>query len=114
MKGGTLTQRVVWALTGAVAVFVAALALLAYLTFDQMEDGLVDQILTTETERVAQHVAADSQFLPPQGARELGGSMRAWLHQGAVQDAMPEQLEGLPPGLQIGRASRRGRVGQYG
>src|SRR3546814_10075072 len=77
MKGGTLTQRVVWALTGAVAVFVAALALLAYLTFDQMEDGLVDQILTTETERVAQHVAADSQFLPPQGARELGGSMRA-------------------------------------
>src|SRR3546814_7263938 len=31
MKGGTLTQRVVWALTGSVAVFVAALAFLAYL-----------------------------------------------------------------------------------
>jgi len=101
MKGGTLTQRVVWALTGAVAVFVAALALLAYLTFDQMEDGLVEQILTTETDRVAQHVAADPQFLPPHGARELGGSMRAWLHQGAVRDDMPAELDGLPPGLHL-------------
>jgi len=101
MKGGTLTQRVVWALTGAVAVFVAALALLAYLTFDQMEDGLVDQILTTEASRVAQHVAADPQFLPSQGARELGGSMRAWLHDGAVQDDMPAQLNSLSPGLHL-------------
>ncbi len=39
-SGGTLTQRVVWALTGTVALFVTALALLAYLTFDQMEDDL--------------------------------------------------------------------------
>jgi len=101
MKGGTLTQRVVWALTGAVAVFVAALALLAYLTFDQMEDGLVEQILTTETDRVAQHVAVDAQFLPPHGARELGGSMRAWLHDGPAQDDMPTQLEGLSPGLHL-------------
>jgi len=99
MKGGTLTQRVVWALTGAVAVFVAALALLAYLAFDQMEDGLVEQILTTEADRVAQHVATDPQFLPPHGARELGGSMRAWLHHGPVRDDMPAQLEALPPGL---------------
>ena len=101
MKGGTLTQRVVWALTGAVAVFVAALALLAYLAFDQMEDGLVDQILTTEAERVAQHVAADTQYLASQGARELGGSMRAWLHDGQVQDDMPAQLQGLAPGLHL-------------
>ncbi len=45
--GGTLTQRVVWALTGTVALFVTALALLAYLTFDQMEDDLVNDILNT-------------------------------------------------------------------
>ncbi|MBV7481523.1 HAMP domain-containing sensor histidine kinase [Bordetella sp. BOR01] len=101
MRGGTLTQRVVWALTGAVTVFVAALALLAYLAFDQMEDGLVDQILTTEAERVAQHVAAEAQFLPPHGARELGGSMRAWLQDGQVPDDMPAQLQGLSPGLHL-------------
>ena len=44
---GTLTQRVVWALTGTVALFLTALALLAYLTFDQMEDDLVNDILNT-------------------------------------------------------------------
>ncbi|MCD0502189.1 sensor histidine kinase [Bordetella petrii] len=99
MKQGSVTQRVVWALTGAVAVFVAALALLAYLTFDQMEDGLVNQILTTEAQRVAQHVATDPDFLDTRGLKELGGSMRAWLRDTAVPADMPEQLQGLAPGL---------------
>lgn len=42
---GSLTQRVVWALTGSVALFVTALVLLSYLTFDKMEDDLVNDIL---------------------------------------------------------------------
>src|SRR3546814_16093258 len=66
-----------------------------------MEDGLVDQILTTEAERVAQHVADDPQFLPFHGARELGGSMRVWLRDGAAQDDMPAQFEALSPGLHL-------------
>lgn len=99
MTSGTLTQRVVWALTGSVVIFVVAMALLVYYTFDEMEDDLVEQILTTETARVAQHVAADPHFLPDRGARELGGSMRAWLHNGQVRDDMPAPLQGLSIGL---------------
>ena len=69
---GTLTQRVVWALTGTVALFVTALALLAYLTFDQMEDDLVNDILNTEMDRLVQHARVSDEFLPRRGPRVLG------------------------------------------
>lgn len=99
---GTLTQRVVWALTGIVSVFVTVLALLTYLTFDQMEDDLVNDILTTETERVIQHLAVEPAYVPDRGSRELGGAMHAWLHvPGEVDDDMPEPLRGLDNGLHL-------------
>lgn len=100
--GGTLTQRVVWALTGTVALFVTALALLAYLTFDQMEDDLVNDILNTEMDRLVQHARTSDQFLPRHGARELGGSMRAWLGaDGEAPAGMPEEIRGLDNGLHL-------------
>ena len=68
---GTLTQRVVWALTGTVALFVTALALLAYLTFDQMEDDLVNDILTTEMDRLVQHARVSDEFY-------LGADRACW------------------------------------
>ncbi len=99
---GTLTQRVVWALTGIVSVFVTVLALLSYITFDQMEDDLVNDILTTETERVIQHLAAEPAYVPDRGSREQGGSMHAWLHvPGEVDDDMPDLLRGLDNGLHL-------------
>lgn len=98
----TLTQRVVWALTGTVAVFVTALALLSYLTFDQMEDDLVNDILTTETQRLAEHITADDGFLPRRGGRELGGAMRAWIRPAPDEgDELPEPLRELDPGLHL-------------
>lgn len=103
-RPGALTQRVVWALTGTVTVFVTVLALLSYLTFDQMEDDLVNDILTTETERLAQHLSTGEYFLPDaqQGPRELGGSMRAWLIEPDESDAvLPEPLRGLDNGLHL-------------
>ncbi|RIQ35118.1 sensor histidine kinase [Bordetella avium] len=101
-RGGTLTQRVVWALTGIVAIFVTLLALLAYLTFDQMEDDLVNDILTTETERVIQHLVSEPDYIPERGSRELGGSMHAWLHlPGMANDDMPAPLRGLDNGLHL-------------
>ena len=100
--GGTLTQRVVWALTGTLALFVTALALLAYLTFDQMEDDLVNDILNTEMDRLVQHARTSDQFLPRRGARELGGSMRAWLSvDGLAPVGMPEEIRGLDNGLHL-------------
>lgn len=103
VKGdGTLTQRVVWALTGIVSIFVTVLALLSYLTFDQMEDDLVNDILTTETERVIQHLATEPDYVPDRGSRELGGAMHAWLHiPGETDEDMPEPLRGLGNGLHM-------------
>lgn len=99
---GTLTQRVVWALTGTVALFVTALALLAYLTFDQMEDDLVNEILNTEMDRLVQHARTSDEFLPRQGGRELGGSMRAWLSvDGQPPAGMPPDLLPLDIGLHL-------------
>ncbi|WP_417221116.1 ATP-binding protein [Achromobacter spanius] len=100
--GGTLTQRVVWALTGTVALFVTALALLAYLTFDQMEDDLVNDILNTEMDRLVQHARASDEFVPRQGARELGGSMRAWMSVDGQRPAgIPDEVLGLDNGLHL-------------
>jgi len=98
----TLTRRVVRALVGVVAVFVALLALLAYLTFDQMEDDLVNDILATEAERVLAHIADGDEPFPGSGPRELGASMRAWLLDGPqARDSLPEPLRGLEPGLHL-------------
>ncbi|CAM4151305.1 sensor histidine kinase [Bordetella muralis] len=99
MKSGTLTQRVIWALTGVVSIFVAVLALLAYLAFDQMEDGLVEQILTSEGNRIVQHLESDANYAVPQESSELTGSIRAWLIHNDIPQGMPAPLRDLLPGL---------------
>lgn len=97
-----MTQRVVWALTGTVALFVTALALLAYLTFDQMEDDLVNDILNTEMDRLVQHARSSDDFLPRDGVRELGGSMRAWMSVAGQRPAgIPDEVMELDNGLHL-------------
>ena len=92
----------VWALTGTVALFVTALALLAYLTFDQMEDDLVNDILNTEMDRLVQHARVSDEFLPRRGPRVLGGSMRAWLQSdGQPPAGIPKELLGLENGMHL-------------
>lgn len=99
---GTLTQRVVWALTGTVAIFVSLLVVLAYLTFDQMEDDLVNDILTTETERLIQHIQSGDEVLPEHGPLELGSTMRAWMQKpGRENEDMPPALHKLSDGLHL-------------
>lgn len=99
---GTLTQRIVWALTGSVTIFVAVLGVFSYFTFDQMEDDLVNDILTTETERIIPHIAAGDGFLARNSMRELGGPMRAWLYtEDEPHPAIPETLIGLDDGLHL-------------
>jgi signal transduction histidine kinase len=100
--GGTLTQRVVWALTGTVSIFVSVLVVLAYLTFDQMEDDLVNDILTTETDRLIQRVETGDEVMPARGPRELGSTMRAWIQTGPeFNPDMPPPLRGLSDGLHL-------------
>ncbi|ARP85208.1 sensor histidine kinase [Bordetella genomosp. 9] len=100
--GGTLTQRVVWALTGTVSIFVSLLVVLAYLTFDQMEDDLVNDILTTETNRLIRRVESGEEALPSRGTHELGGAMRAWMEApGAPNPDMPSEIRDLNDGLHL-------------
>ncbi|OWT74772.1 MULTISPECIES: HAMP domain-containing sensor histidine kinase [unclassified Achromobacter] len=102
MNGSTLTQRVTWALTGLVAIFVSALVVLAYLTFDQMEDDLVNDILTTEAERQIAHLQNGTVTMPAHGPLDLGSNMRAWLQQpGAVNPDIPEPIHNLDAGLHL-------------
>jgi signal transduction histidine kinase len=99
---GTLTQRVVWALTGTVAMFVSVLVVLAYLTFDQMEDDLVNDILATETDRLIQRIQTGEEVLPAHGPRELGNTIRAWMRPtDKINNDIPEALRNLPPGLHL-------------
>ncbi|ALM85878.1 HAMP domain-containing sensor histidine kinase [Bordetella sp. N] len=100
--GSTLTQRVTWALTGLVAIFVSALVVLAYLTFDQMEDDLVNDILTTEAERQIAHLQNGTVLMPDHGPLDLGSNMRAWLQKpGAVNPDIPEPIHNLGAGLHL-------------
>lgn len=101
-SSGTLTQRVVWALTGTVSIFVSVLVILAYLTFDQMEDDLVNDILTTEADRLIHRVESGEEIVSLHGTHELGGAMRAWVQSpGTVNPDMPKELQGLGDGLHL-------------
>lgn len=101
-RTSTLTQRIVWALTGSVTIFVAVLGVFSYFTFDQMEDDLVNDILTTETERIIPDIAAGDGFLSKNSMRELGGPMRAWLYtEDEPHPDIPEALVGLADGLHL-------------
>ncbi|ARP79847.1 two-component sensor histidine kinase [Bordetella genomosp. 8] len=101
-SGGTLTQRVVWALTGTVAIFVSVLVVLAYLTFDQMEDDLVNDILTTETQRLIERITSGEEPLTELRSHDVGGAMRAWVQQpGVANPAIPKEVSSLEDGLHL-------------
>jgi signal transduction histidine kinase len=98
--GDALTQRVVWALVGTVAVFVAVLACLAYVAFDQMEDDLVNDMLTNETSRLIKNVLSGAEDMSDGEPDEIGASMRAWLKPvGQTNNKIPALLRNLPEGL---------------
>ncbi|MEI2416973.1 HAMP domain-containing sensor histidine kinase [Orrella sp. JC864] len=101
-RSTALTQRVVWALTGTVALFVAMLVLLAYLTFDQMEDSLVNDILATESDRVVQQIIKGDLDFQDAGPVALGQTMKVWRVRGeADRQQLPAVLRELKPGMHL-------------
>ena len=67
-----------------------------------MEDDLVNDILTTEMDRLVQHARVSDEFLPRRGPRVLGGSMRAWLQSdGQPPAGIPKELLGLDNGMHL-------------
>ncbi|MCW5626164.1 MAG: sensor histidine kinase, partial [Burkholderiales bacterium] len=75
----TLSERVTWALAGAVAAFVALQGVLVYVLLAGQEDDLVDSIVLAETQRLAQRLATEDDVFPAVGAMEMGSNLRAWI-----------------------------------
>jgi signal transduction histidine kinase len=97
-----LKQRVVWALTTLVALFVIMQAVLAYLSMAEQEDDLVDQLVAAEAKRLARHVAQDD--VPGMQAADLltlSPDFSAWLKaaDGSVTPSpVPESIGQLSLG----------------
>ena len=96
----SLTQRVVWALTGTVAVFVTALVVLAFMTFGRMEDDLVNDVVRHETARLTMQMSAGDARLVNGEFVGLGDTLRAWLiTRPGLPPTLPAPLHGLEPGV---------------
>jgi signal transduction histidine kinase len=94
----TLTRRVVWAVTGTVALLVGLQTVLAYVAMHVQEDDLTDEMLRRE---VHQLIALTKQpGLTPVGPVGTLPGVTAFLtRDGAGAEAMPPLLRGLAPGL---------------
>lgn len=96
----SLARRVVWAVTGAVAVFLGMLAIVAYSVLAQQEDALVNEMLIRESQRLVQRLQTGETPVPHDGSLHLGPGMQAWVGDSAAQlDGLPASLRGLPAGL---------------
>lgn len=97
----TLQRRISWALGALVALFVIAQGVLAYLSLEEQEDTLVDEIVLSETKRLVARVES-GEFKTVPGVSEiaLGGNFSAWLLAGdqADADSLPARLRTLSAG----------------
>lgn len=97
-----LKQRVVWALTALVALFVVMQAVMAYLSMVDQEDDLVDELVAAEARRLASHLAQDP--MPGMQAADLltlSPHFSAWLKAGdgsVTPSPLPADIEGLSLG----------------
>ena len=79
----TLQRRISWALGALVALFVVAQGVLAYLSLEEQEDTLVDEIVLLETKRlVARIESGELKTVPGVSEIALGGNFSAWLLAG--------------------------------
>lgn len=95
-KSRSLRQRVIWALTGAVALFVALLAVLAYVVLDQQEDELADSLVLLEAQRLITRIERGELTVPQVAPLELSRGLRAWVV--ATPDGLPSEFRALRPG----------------
>lgn len=94
----SLTQRLVWTLTGAVALFVGLLAVLAFVALHEQEDDLADEQVQGELQQL-QHKVASGEIRSP-AALQIGARLFAYVVEGAQGLAqMPPAIRPLGPGL---------------
>ncbi|SHH35573.1 sensor histidine kinase [Pollutimonas bauzanensis] len=98
----SLTERVTWALTGLVAVFAILLCTVAYLTFDHMEDELVNSILATEATDLLAGIEEGRDFVGTNHETDLGPLMQSWLiTNDQERRSLPAALQTLPRGMHL-------------
>jgi len=97
-----LRRRVTFALFAVVALFVGVQGVLAYLSLQEQEDDLVDELVLAEARRLA--VRAERGELDGPGSRDLfnpSPNLSTWLVDGAgrtVPEALPAHLRTLTEG----------------
>jgi signal transduction histidine kinase len=94
----TITQRVIWAVTGTVALLVGLQTVLAYFTMHAQEDELTDDMLHREV----QHLIGLAQRpgLMATGALVASPRVQAWLSRDGIGAGdIPEEVRHLAPGL---------------
>jgi signal transduction histidine kinase len=96
-----LQRRISWALGALVTVFVIAQGVLAYLSLEEQEDALVDEIVLSETKRLVGRLES-GELSVSQGVTEiaLGANLSAWLLLGNGPDRsqLPARLRNLSAG----------------
>ncbi|HUG56986.1 MAG TPA: HAMP domain-containing sensor histidine kinase [Candidimonas sp.] len=98
----SLTQRVTWALTGSAAMLIVVLCAVFYLAFDQMEDDMVDAVLSTEADHLMDQLRQGLPIPKEQSHTELGALLQSWLITSPHDNALlPEPLRQLEPGSSI-------------
>jgi len=100
----SLQRRISWALGALVAVFVIAQGVLAYLSLEEQEDTLVDEIVLSETKRLVGRLES-GELKVAAGVSEigLGANLTAWLLAGdnADRSSLPSRLRALTPGPHV-------------
>jgi hypothetical protein len=97
----TLQRRISLALSALVALFVVAQGVLAYLSLEEQEDTLVDEIVLLETKRLVARIdSGELEIVPGVPEIALGGNFSAWLLAGDQGDAaaLPARARTLAAG----------------
>lgn len=97
-----LQRRISWALAALVALFIVAQGVLAYLSLEEQEDALVDEIVLSETKRLVARLESGETKGIAAGVSEmsLGANLLAWLlvSDNADRSLLPARLRALSAG----------------
>lgn len=95
-----IARRIAWVLTGLVSLAVTLAALVSYEVYYRMQERMIDELITTESERLVKRVSRFGDRWQGPFEREMAPSMFAWGETAALPAAgMPPELRGLAPGL---------------
>ncbi len=102
----TLTRRVVWAVTGMVALFVGLQSMLAFVAMHIEEDRLTDELLRREVQQIVQQTVRPG--LMAVGALQSSPPVTAYLTRaGQGFETLPAELRSLSTGVHQVRAHGR-------